>query len=63
MLQPADSAHPDSQAQITFCIEKWYNDEQYKEAEERDDIYSPTKPDVVEDEVLVRETRFCHSWN
>lgn len=34
-------------------IESWLNDDQYKEAEERGDIFSPKKPEPAEDEFQV----------
>ncbi|TDL29631.1 hypothetical protein BD410DRAFT_780099 [Rickenella mellea] len=46
---PKDSQHPDSQAEMVVVVETWLNDDEYKAAEERGDIYSPRKePNTAE---------------
>ncbi|EJD00949.1 uncharacterized protein FOMMEDRAFT_21422 [Fomitiporia mediterranea MF3/22] len=40
---PEDSQHPDTQDQFEVFVEKWLNDDDYKAAVERGDVYIPDK--------------------
>ncbi|KAI5124876.1 hypothetical protein M0805_007306 [Coniferiporia weirii] len=38
---PEDSQHPDTQAHLVVLVETWLNDDEFKEAEERGEVFSP----------------------
>lgn len=54
LLQPQDSEHPDTKAHLAIAIEIWLTDEEYKNAEERGDLYIP-KEESRDDSVSVNK--------
>ncbi|KAL5508455.1 hypothetical protein ACEPAH_6074 [Sanghuangporus vaninii] len=40
---PEDSQHPDSRARLEILVETWLNEDEYKAAEKRGEVYAPSK--------------------